>query len=197
MRSFIEELKLKIFPFIAINQKDYRIHGCSHISRCLVYANAICNLEKISDEEKLHVLYAVSFHDSGRLQDNGVDHYEQGNIDILRNYLSQENNLQIFDSCSSLMTKHNVNSKAHKIVYDTDVLDIMRPSCGNGGIYNFNRSYLKLLNDTNYCSEIINEAWQLISITDNIDEYNSFDTFSNMIALINANSLKFNLLCTQ
>lgn len=190
---FSEELYLKIFPFINSFQKDFKIHGNSHISRCLVYANALCDLENINDEDRILVLHAVSFHDSGRVLDYGKDENESLNVEKLKLYLESENKLYLFDSIKKIMIKNYNDDVLSKIVYDADVLDIMRPSCGIGGIFNFKKEYSKLIKERNYCDELINECWKLINLTDNNLLFDSKNSFTLMKELINQNDFK--ILC--
>lgn len=186
------ELEDKIFPFINSFQCDFKIHGNSHISRCLVYANSICNLENISDENKLLIFYAVAFHDSGRSLDFGEDKNDKANIEVLRKYLEKENKINLFIDIERLMYKSIDVGILSNIVYDTDVLDIMRIGCGRGGIYNFNKNFSKLIKNRDYCDSLIQECWQFINMTENNYEYDSVNSFNLMCDLIKENN--FNLI---
>jgi len=191
---FEKELELKILPFINSFQKDFKIHGNSHISRCLVYASCLCYLEKIHEEDRINILYSVAFHDSGRVLDYGIDKNENLNIEKLKIYLEKEDKLYLFENISKIMLRNSEKAILNNIFYDVDVLDIMRPSCGIGGIFNFKKEYSKLIKERNYFTELINECWNLICLTDNNESYNSVNSFDLMSKLIKKHDFK--ILCT-
>jgi len=191
---FEKELELKILPFINSFQKDFKIHGNSHISRCLIYASSLCYLEKIHEEDRINILYSVAFHDSGRVLDYGIDKNENLNIEKLKIYLEKEDKLYLFENISKIMLRNSEKAILNNIFYDVDVLDIMRPSCGIGGIFNFKKEYSKLIKERNYFTELINECWSLICLTDNNEIYNSVNSFDLIKELIKKNDFK--ILCT-
>lgn len=191
---FEKELELKILPFINSFQKDFKIHGNSHISRCLIYASSLCYLEKIHEEDRINILYSVAFHDSGRVLDYGIDKNENLNIEKLKIYLEKEDKLYLFENISKIMSDKNQNSILHNIFHDVDVLDIMRPSCGIGGIFNFKKEYSFLIKERNYCDDLIHDCWKLICLTDNNEIYNSASSLDLVKELIKKNDFK--ILCT-
>lgn len=168
---FKNELTTKILPFINKHQTEFVIHGNSHIIRCLIYAKAIIELEQIPIDESLLAFYAISFHDSGRVLDFGEDNNEELNIIMVEKYLYTENKLDRLNKIVDLMSKQN-NEILSKIVYDTDVLDIIRPSTGIGGIFNFKIDKLKLLITKPYLNDLLSDVVKLTQLTDNNDLYN-------------------------
>ncbi len=188
--TFTQEIKEKIFPFLNSYQKDFAIHGNAHISRCLVYANALCKLEGIEDGTPL--FYAIAFHDAGRTLDHGKDYNDEASVEKLRTYLTQENKMHLFDKSYPFIYKSGCSSLEHQIVFDTDVIDIMRESCGVG-VYQFNKNILRLVKDRNYSDAFICECIKLIRMTDINPEYDSPNALDNMNTILNG--LNFNLLC--
>lgn len=76
-----------------------------------------------------------------------------------------------------------------------DVLEIMRPKCGHGGIYGFKSQFLNFIKDdskyTNLRTDLINDAWELINFTENnknifSDEYQ----LNNILEFINLSNFK-------
>ena len=185
--NMINELKNKIFPFISETQDNYMIHGPSHISRCLIYAGVLSSYENLTDEEFESIQYAIAFHDSGRISDFGVDYDDQASADRMILYFSKENREYMIDRVFPLMFKNNTNTISQKLVYDTDVIDIMRPTCGRGEIENFDVNYSKLLKHNKNADDIINNAWRLIELTDN-QKYNEFDAYEKISELMIKNN---------
>jgi len=211
--DFLNELDKSILNIYKKHENsfdEYGIHGRRHISRSIIFSEFMSRFytkELGKDIDFNAIRYAVSFHDSGR-KGSGIDLWEDDSANNCLKYLL-ENSFYDEDKCkyiSSLISKNLTNDINHNIVYDSDVLDIMRPCCGHGELDNFRRSELRFLgqkdNFSNYQlyeeirEELILDAWKLIEYT----EYNDvlFNTNENnqlysMINIINKNKLNFNI----
>jgi len=196
---------------------EYGIHGRRHISRSIVFSEFMSRFytkELGKDIDFKAIRYAVSFHDSGR-QGNGIDVWENDSQKNCFKYLmndSDYDNHSDYDETkckyiSSLISKNLTNDINHNIVYDSDVLDIMRPCCGHGEIENFRRSELRFLGPKdNFANchlydeireELIIDAWKLIEYTE--DNEMLFNTKENnqlyyMLNIVDKNKLNFNIL---
>ena len=177
------------------------IHGCLHISRSLIICRWISNeLNKKGIKTDIDAIsYAVAFHDSGR-KSNGIDYYENDSSLICHKYLSKIENYNA-DYISSLIIKNNKNNYNNYdflCMYDTDVLEILRPSTGIG-LQGFNRSYLKLKDIINY-DVIFNEVLTFILETEKLkEEFLDNNSLFNMIQYLKLNKIKYpNLyVCTN
>lgn len=179
----------------------YDIHSKTHISRSLIFAEFMSRfyiINKIYNNINFsHVRYAVSFHDSGR-EGNGVDLWENDSANLCKNYLLKIYSLNESEYISNLIIKKNINNNIEKqIVTDSDVIDIMRPCTGVGGILGFNENYLSFLkNDIEYSNirkTFIIEAWELIKVTEN-NKFNYSNTIYDILNEIKSNKDKYKLL---
>jgi len=212
--KFLDIVSKSIFTIYRKHENDfdyYGIHGRRHISRSIIFSEFMSrfyakDLGKSIDFNAIR--YAVSFHDSGR-QGNGIDLWEKDSENNCLIYLTNNSNYDN-TTCkyiSSLIDKKLTNDINHNIVYDSDVLDIMRPCCGHGEIDGFRRSELRFLgpkdNFVNFHlydeirEELILDAWKLIEYTEN--HHGLFNTKENnqlytMLYIIENNKLNFNIL---
>jgi hypothetical protein len=199
LEEFEKIFREDIVEYYVQNQNKFDshgIHGCLHISRSLIICRLISkelsrkgivtNIDNIS--------YAVAFHDSGR-QANGVDLWENLSSSNCYNYLIKKGNPNA-KNISSLILKNDsaVRSKSNDYdflcLYDTDVLEILRPSTGVG-MRNFNNSYLKLKGVLNY-DVMFNEVLQFILETENLKQnFNDHNSLNNLITYIILNKSRF------
>jgi hypothetical protein len=162
----------------------HRIHGQGHIARSIIIAKHLLDLhfEPKDSINRLQVYLAISFHDIGR-QGEGEDAWETASYDICKKYLIDKNfDNEFVNNTANLMVKKNeLNENIYsKIVYDTDCYEIMRSSTGRGGLYGFDKKYLKCFKDDEIKQqEMINLAWKIISLTDN-SEYENLNALNNM-----------------
>ena len=198
---------------------DYGVHGRRHISRSIIFSEFMARFytkELGKDIDFNAIRYAVSFHDSGR-KGNGIDVWEKDSEDNCFKYLMNGYDYKVINhsdydevKCkyiSSLISKNLTNDINHNIVYDSDVLDIMRPCSGHVEIDNFRRSELRFLgpkdNFVNFYlydeirEELIIDAWKLIEYTEDNDML--FNTKENnqlyyMLNIVDKNKLNFNIL---
>ena len=211
--DFLDDLSKSILNIYKKHENtfdDYGIHGRRHIARSIIFSEFMSRFytkEIGIDIDFDAIRYAVSFHDSGR-KGNGIDMWENVSEKNCLKYLTDNSN---YDETrckyiSSLISKNLTSDINHNIVYDSDVLDIMRPCCGHGDIQNFRRSELRFLgpkdNFSNYHlyeevrEELILDAWKLIEYTEDNDVL--FNTTENnqlyyMLNVIEKNKLNFNI----
>ena len=102
---------------------------------------------------------------------------------MCKNYLVSKNydNEFVNNTADLMLKKNGLNENIFsKIVYDTDCYDIMRSGTGRGGLYAFDKRYLKCFKEDIFMQDkIINFAWKLISSTDNA-EYENVNALKNM-----------------
>ena len=86
---------------------------------------------------------AVAFHDSGR-RANGVDLWESDSALNCARYVDETTGASDYaDDVGTLIEKKIKSADPlKKIVQDADVLEIMRPCCGHGGLAGFRREFL-------------------------------------------------------
>lgn len=184
--DFIVELEQKILPVYVQHERDFDpwgVHGRMHICRSVLFSEYMARFyrETLSAEVDLYaVRVAVAFHDSGR-RANGPDRWEKE---------SQSNCLAFIKSSGSwpehsdypayvagLIEKEQTGELAKQIVYDADVIEIMRPCCGHGGIEGFKREFLRFLGSRDVLARdlpdarrlretFVQEAWRWINETE-------------------------------
>ncbi len=195
LSDFEQIFKKDIAPIYINHQNtfdEYSIHGCLHISRSLIICRALS--KKLSDFGHVtnidKISYAVAFHDSGRLG-GGIDYWEKNSSGICYDYLIKNN---VSDSMyvSNMIVKDNLkNDYNYLCVYDTDVLEIMRP-CSGIGVYNFNKSYLRLNHVINDYDNLIKELIPFILETEASKElYSDENSLFNLINYTNDNKEKY------
>ena len=194
---FIDDFSENILPIYEKNENkfdSYGIHGRRHISRSIIFSEFMSKfnyLELNSDMDLTAIRYAVAFHDSGR-QRNGIDLWENDSAKNCLGYLYEKGyDLEYSKYVSSLIEKKNGFSDDNKdVVIDADVLEIMRPLCGHGGLQGFEQKFFNFLSGENKFKDIRNnlilDAWQFITYTeDNIQLFNDNNCLYNMIDYIN------------
>jgi hypothetical protein len=89
------------------------------------------------------VRVAVAFHDSGR-RNNGVDLWESDSAANCTRYVLETTGAADYArGVGTLIEKKKKSADPLKaIVSDADVLEIMRPCCGHGGLTGFRRQFL-------------------------------------------------------
>ena len=192
-QQFVMHLQGDILPIYAQHEDkfDYpRIHGRLHICRSIVLAECIANLySQFVEVDRFAIRYAIAFHDSAR-QDNGVDIWESVSAENCFNYLRKT--LGIDEAyaryVSQLIVKQEIPRNINQqIADDADTLEIMRLTKQVG----FKPSHLHFGKNIPELYELretlINEAWQLIDITEQIKGRLSPNTYlQDTIALAQA-----------
>jgi hypothetical protein len=185
--DFLIELEQNILPRYKAHEAVFDrwgIHGRLHIGRAVIFSEVMGRAYQAAGEEVdfYAVRVAIAFHDSAR-QGNGTDLWEEQSANNCFNYLRPLP--QFADDpagarrIANLVLKHGNFDLSHRIVYDADVLEIMRPCCGNGGLPGFRREVLHFagprdplagrLNDPDTIREnLVQEAWRFIKDTEDI-----------------------------
>ncbi len=197
--DFSETFSNEIFPLYKHHENTFdsdKMHGVLHIGRSLVAAYVLYSeLEKYKLNNQAepeipnikHILMAVSYHDSGR-KGNGVDYWES--------FSSKNCKDAGHEYAGNLIIKNRETIDYNaKIVYDADVLEVMRPCCGHNGIYGFDKKYLLLLETlNNFYSTFINEWWSFILFTESMKDNLSIpNILERLVEIINSNEGKFSL----
>lgn len=194
--NFIQEFSEEILPIYQNHEKtfdSYGIHGQLHISRSIIFSEFLSKHYKNVDINA--VRYAVSFHDSGR-QGNGVDIWENDSVENCFNYLYNKYNKDYAKYISSLILKDRHTSDINKkIVYDVDVLEIMRPCCGHGERENFRFNELLSFDDIKFRDDLVEDAWKLIEYTaENRHLFSGTNHLYKLVDIVRKNDLGFRIL---
>lgn len=192
-QEFVMHLQADILPIYAQHEDEFdypRIHGRLHICRSIVLAECMATLySQFVEIDRFAIRYAIAFHDSAR-QDNGVDIWEPVSAENCFNYLRRT--LGIDEAyaryVSQIVVKQEIPQNINQqIADDADTLEIMRLTKRVGfkpSHLHFGQSIPELyqLRET-----LINEAWQLIDITEQIKGRLSSNSYlEDLIALAQA-----------
>lgn len=198
--EFENIFKKDISPFYIKNQNIFDqdgIHGCLHISRSLIISRLIAKkLKESAVETNIDAIsYAISFHDSGR-KGNGKDVWEKDSSLICYNYLKKAF-IPDAEYISSLIVKDNSKDDDfnYLVCYDTDVLEIIRPTTGIG-LQNFNSKYLKLMPVfQNYYNNIMNEVFGFILETEGMNKrFENSDALFNLMLFLKFKNQEYPML---
>ncbi len=138
-----------------------------HISRALIFAEAMLRHLEAPPEDRFAVRWAVAFHDLGR-QDNGPDRWEPVSAVLCERYLIDRGlEARRADAIGRLIIKRNKHELSiQQIVTDADVLDIMRPVSG-AGLRGFHRRRLGFCaGQDSIRDRLIQDAYRLIHETE-------------------------------
>jgi hypothetical protein len=181
---FIDELEQKILPFYRQHELKFDrngVHGRMHICRSVMMAEWMARFyharaQYVIDFFALRV--AVAFHDSGR-RANGVDFWEADSASNCVRYVVESGRADDYArGVGELIEKKKTSAEPlKKMVQDADVLEIMRPCCGHGGLAGFRREFLHfggpddlLGREVPVIAEqreaLIQEAWRWIQSTE-------------------------------
>jgi len=185
--TFLDVFNQEILPIYKEHERSFDtfgFHGQRHVARTLLFAEAMANYyEKEYDirVDKASLWGAVAFHDSGRKK-NGEDYWETESVRLCQEFLIRQGAdlEQATEVANSILKKKNtITSLTDQLVYDADVLDIMRLFVDSEkGIEKFRRLELLFLSETDFevknVSEkdeifrkaLVEEAWKLIFITE-------------------------------
>lgn len=187
-QSFIDELEAEILPIYQRHEQSFDpwgVHGRPHICRSVLFSEYMARFYTHSAAVEVDfyaIRVATALHDSGR-QANGVDFWEKDSRQNCRQYVKSsaagEEPEEYAEYVAGLLSKRRAGGIAQRIVYDADVLEIMRPCCGHGGIEGFRRDALHFLgSDDPQALQIadagdrreafIREAWQWICATEQV-----------------------------
>ena len=179
--EFLAHLNRDILPLYINHEKSFdhhSIHGRMHICRALIFSEVMTRYylqETVMNPSVSAIRYAVAFHDSGR-QGNGFDIWEADSAQNCINYLSQFIPEEKAKDAGFLIEKKGRWGLDKRIMHDADVLEIMRPCCGHGGIDGFRKKALRFLGardqkewrDAEIRNGFIEEAWYLIRETERL-----------------------------
>jgi hypothetical protein len=181
---FIDELEQKILPFYRQHELTfdrYGVHGRMHICRSVMMAEWMARFYRARTQTVIDffaVRVAVAFHDSGR-QTNGVDLWESDSAaNCVRYVVKAVGEGDYAHGVGALIEKKKKSADPLKtIVQDADVLEIMRPCCGHGGLAGFRRQFLHFGGPDDVLARevpdiavqreaLIQEAWRWIQSTE-------------------------------
>ena len=185
--TFLDIFNQEILPIYKEHERSFDtfgFHGQRHIARTLLLAEAMANYyenEYAIVVDKASLWGAVAFHDSGRKK-NGEDYWEVESAHLCQAFLvRQGTELEQAKAVANsiLKKKKNIESITDQLVYDADVLDIMRLFVDSEkGIEKFRKVELLFLSETDIAVEnvterdtifrqaLVEEAWKLIFITE-------------------------------
>jgi hypothetical protein len=149
--AFIAELQRDILPIYLKHEIGFDptgVHGRMHICRSVIFAECMARYyqSRLAMEIDFYAIRtATAMHDSGR-RGNGVDYWESDSIGKCRQYVQSRfasaEASPYADYVAGLIEKGGEKNTAKRIVYDADVLEIMRPCCGHGGLAGFKPEFL-------------------------------------------------------
>ncbi|MFK7908640.1 MAG: hypothetical protein AB8B69_26155 [Chitinophagales bacterium] len=209
--AFQKDFTADIAPFYEAHENSFDfagIHGRKHISRAIVFGECIARY--YAKHFHLQVDFeaartAIAFHDAGR-EGNGKDWWETESAALCLAYLQQKNKDEIY--CSQVANFISQKEEAHswgQIVYDADVLEIMRLFCNTpDGLQKFRTGELYFLSHKDVLipptskaektarNQIIEEAWALIRATEEAGTIRvSNDYLQDLVKWIGENEAKF------
>lgn len=211
---FIDELERKILPFYLQHERKfdrYGVHGRMHICRSVMVAEWMARFYRVRTRAAIDffaVRVAVAFHDSGR-QANGVDLWESDSAANCARYVAEATGGDDYArGVGALIEKKKKSADPLKmIVQDADVLEIMRPCCGHGGLAGFRRQFLHfggpddlLAREVPDIAEqreaLIQEAWRWILSTEPLKAFliDSPAYMHDLLKHLERQRLKFPLL---
>lgn len=185
---FKEEYTNEILPIYLNHEETFDYvgyHGRRHITRSLLFAEIIGRFYFLLGEDLLDfdgIRTAVSFHDSAR-EGNGMDYWEVESGENCKEYLLDKGRSKVYaDKISNmiLQKKIDIETREEQIVYDVDVIEIIRvfPSrdafrieelyfLGENELHkDFPTSILKLRN------QFLAEFWDFIEATEDLSPSN-------------------------
>jgi hypothetical protein len=216
--NFIVELEQKILPVYVQHERDFDpwgVHGRMHICRSVLFSEYMARFyrETLSAEVDLYaVRVATAFHDSGR-RANGPDRWEkesQGNcLAYIKSSGSWPEHADYPAYVAGLIEKQQTGELAKQIVYDADVIEIMRPCCGHGGIEGFKREFLHFLGSRDVLARnlpdasrlresFVEEAWRWIDETERFKPrlFKSLTYMQSLLEKLESERQKYPLLAS-
>ena len=211
---FIDELEQQILPFYRQHELKfdwYGVHGRMHICRSVMLAEWMARFYRARTKTPIDffaVRVAVAFHDSGR-RANGVDLWELDSAANCVRYVDEAVGASDYaDYVGALIEKKNKSTDPlKKIVQDADVLEIMRPCCGHGGLAGFRREFLHFGGPDDLPARdvpgiaaqreaLVQEAWRWIQATEPLKASlaNSPAYLRNLLKHLEKERLNFPLL---
>ena len=211
---FIDELERKILPFYRQHELKFDrfgVHGRMHICRSVMMAEWMARFYHARTQTVIDffaVRVAVAFHDSGR-QANGVDLWESDSAsNCVRYVVEGGRDSDYAHGVGSLIEKKKKSADPlKKIVQDADVLEIMRPCCGHGGLAGFRRQFLHFGGPDDLLARevpgiaaqreaLIQEAWRWIQSTEPLKAFlaDSPAHMRDLLKHLERQRLKFPLL---
>ncbi len=218
IKDFSEIFSVSVFPFYKQHEETFDIdgiHGVLHIGRSLIASYILSKkfIELGVPSNTIDILIATAFHDSGR-QSGGMDLWEGVSAQNCEYFLESKKldgiNYTETESKevasyilkkkwldSDYLSKENVLD--FMCVYDSDVLEIMRPCTGRGGRTAFVPERLLLYkNDFNFYGfygKLINEWSDFILFTEEMKkELSTPDCINKLLVLIKDNKDKFPII---
>jgi hypothetical protein len=215
-KAFIVELEQKILPVYLQHERDFDpwgVHGRMHICRSVIFSEYMARFyrETLSTEVDLYaVRVATALHDSGR-RGNGLDRWETESQRNCLKYVKSSGSRPEQEDYPSyvagLIEKRQTGELAKQIVYDADVIEIMRPCCGHGGIAGFKQEFLHFLGSRDVLGRdlpdasrlreaFVQEAWRWISETEHfkLRLFKSLTYMQSLLEKLEAERQKYPLL---
>lgn len=212
--EFVEFFNKEIIPIYWNHEKDFDfvgIHGRKHISRSIIIAEVLARFYYLLGEGEIDfegIRTAVAFHDSGR-EGNGTDYWENESKENCRAYLLQIGKPKLYaDQISQMITnkKEDINDRVSQIVYDADVIEILRLFTDNsGGLHKFRTSELFFLGKNHLHQDLsesvfslrqrfIKEVWDFINETEINFKMTSKFVLNDFLDILEKDVGKYNLI---
>ena len=210
--TFVAEVQERILPRYKEHERTFDpfgVHGRIHICRSVIFAEWMARTyaEHLPGAVDFYAIrVATAMHDVGR-RANGPDLWENDSVSECRQYVEQyaPKNGEYSQYVANLIDKRPSDDVNKSIVHDADVLEIMRPCCGHGGIMGFKREFLHFAgprdpHSNQFPAEIreklIQEAWEWIAETERfkLKLFNSSSFLTDLLHKLADDSLKYPML---
>ncbi len=208
--AFVAEVQERILPRYKEHEKTFDpfgAHGRIHICRSVIFAEWMARTyaEHLPGSVDFYAIrVATAMHDVGR-RANGPDLWENDSVRACREYVTEygRRDGEYPQYVANLIDKRPSDDVNKWIVHDADVLEIMRPCCGHGGINGFKRDFLyfacapnQLPNAAELRENLIREAWEWIAETERIKLklFNSSTFLTDLLHKLADERLKYPIL---
>lgn len=212
--TFVEEIQERILPLYKQHERTFDpfgAHGRIHICRSVIFAEWMArfyneHLPGVVDYYAVRV--ATALHDVGR-RANGPDLWESDSVQECRQYVTQHAHKGggYAEYVANLIDKRPSDDVNKSIVHDADVLEIMRPCCGHGGINGFRRDVLYFAGErdrhlnhlpgvADLRERLIREAWEWISESERfkLKLFKSSTFFADLLQKLGEERVKYPIL---
>lgn len=216
--AFVEEIQERILPLYKQHERTFDpfgVHGRIHICRSVIFAEWMARFysEHLPGVVDLYaVRVATALHDVGR-RANGPDLWESDSASECQRYVTQysqrSQNGEYAQYVATLIDKRPSDDICKWIVHDADVLEIMRPCCGHGGINGFRRDVLYFAGERDLHlrhlpgaaemrESLIREAWDWISETERfkLKLFNSSTFLADLLQKLGEERVRYPMLST-
>ena len=161
-----------------------KLHGFSHIARCIILTKSLSEAHKLPMEDELRCYIAIAFHDVAR-EDDGEDVWEHESGGMAMEFceqkgLSKEFQKSVYDLITKKTYVSNLPTPMLVVCHDADCLDIIRVFGLEGFV---KKHFASFCGDNPLRADYILDASVLIDLTE--DSEFDFDNKDSLITMEN------------